>query len=83
MSSLFHSSVESKKLRSSKDVLLNVSLECIRKIKWILYQVLKLDSLLTLFMSGYKWDKRDLEKSSFKASQVLHPLINKSKKKCN
>ena len=26
-------------------------------------------------MSGYKWDKRDLEKSSFKAYQVLHQLI--------
>ena len=26
-------------------------------------------------MSGFKWDKRDLEKSSFKANQVLHQLI--------
>ena len=30
---------------------------------------------LAFFMSGYKWDKRDLEKSSFKANQVLHQLI--------
>ena len=26
-------------------------------------------------MRGYKGDKRDLEKSSFKANQVLHQLI--------
>ena len=26
-------------------------------------------------MSGYKGDKRDLEKSSFKANQVLYQLI--------
>ena len=33
------------------------------------------DLFLALFMSGYKWDKQDLEKSSFKAYQVLHQLI--------
>ena len=31
--------------------------------------------LLSMKLSGYKWDKRDLEKSSFKANQVLHQLI--------
>ena len=33
------------------------------------------DFFLALFMSGYKWDKWDLDKSSFKANQVLHQLI--------
>ena len=46
------------------------------KTKWILtkYETW-FDFFLALFMSGYKWDKRDLEKSSFKANQVLHQLI--------
>ena len=44
-------------------------LHCNGKVKWILtkYETL-FDFLFTLFMSGYKWDKRDLEKSSFKAN---------------
>ena len=33
------------------------------------------DFFLALFMSGYKWDKWDLDKSSFKANHVLHQLI--------
>ena len=46
------------------------------KIKWIItkYETW-FNFFLALFMSGYKWDKRDLEKSSFKAHQVLHQLI--------
>ena len=45
-------------------------------IKWILnkYETW-FDSFLAFFMSGYKWDKRDLEELSFKANQVLHQLI--------
>ena len=33
------------------------------------------DFLLALFTCEYKWDKRDLEKSSFEANQVFHQLI--------
>ena len=46
------------------------------KIKWIItkYETW-FNFFLALFMSGYKWDKQDLEKSSFKANQVLHQLI--------
>ena len=33
------------------------------------------DFFLALFISEYKWDKRDLGKSSFKAKQILHQLI--------
>ena len=33
------------------------------------------DFFLALFLSKYKWDKWDLEKSSFKGNQVLHQLI--------
>ena len=33
------------------------------------------DFFLALFMSGYKWDKRDLEESSFKVNQVFYQLI--------
>ena len=36
---------------------------------------MKLDLISSWFTSGYKWDKRDLAKSSFKANQVLHQLI--------
>ena len=48
----------------------------IGKIKWILtkYETW-FDFFLALLMSGYKWDKRDLEKSSFKANQILHQLV--------
>ena len=47
-----------------------------RKIKWELTKhETWFDFFLALIMSGYKWDKRDLEKSSFKANQVLHQLI--------
>ena len=47
-----------------------------RQIKWILtkYETW-FDFFLVLFMTGYKWVKRHLEKSSFKANQVLHQLI--------
>ena len=46
------------------------------KIKWLLtkYETW-FDFFLVLFMSGCKWDKWDLEKSSLKANQVLHKLI--------
>ena len=46
------------------------------KIEWILtkYETW-FDFFLALFRSGYKWGKQDLEKSSFKANQVLHQLV--------
>ena len=41
------------------------------KIKWILIKYETwINFFLALIMSGYKWDKRDLEKSSFKSNQV-------------
>ena len=48
----------------------------IGKTKWILtkYETW-FDFFLALFMREYKWDKWDLERSSFKANQVLHQLI--------
>ena len=47
-----------------------------RKIKWILtkYETW-FHFFLALFMSEYKWDKRDQDKSLFKANLVLHQLI--------
>ena len=46
------------------------------KIKWILtkYETW-FNFLLALFISEYRWDKWDLEKSSFKANQVLQQLV--------
>ena len=60
------------KIRKNSYVLIQVN----GKIKWVLIKnETWFDFFLSLFMGRYKWDKRDLEKPSFKANQVLHQLI--------